>query len=344
MKVCVVGVGAIGGTLGYRLARAGCELSGLARGETLTALRKKGLRLVEGIAESRTEAAVPIRASDTPDDLGPQDLVILAVKAPALGALAPRLRPLLKPQTVVVSAMNGIPWWFFQGFGATLEGRRLRSTDPDGVISTSIPQKAILGCVLHIGAICPEPGLVEPLPLKTIILGEPSGTFSARLEAVAGLFARAGFDVKVSGAIQNDIWYKLWGNMTMNPISALTGATMDRILGDPLVEELCRRIMIEAKEVGERIGCLISQSVEDRLTVSRTLGAFKTSMLQDVEAGKPLELDALVGAVAEIGDLVSLETPAIDTLLGLTRLRARVAGLYPEEGKTLSRQVVIQKR
>jgi 2-dehydropantoate 2-reductase len=167
--------------------------------------------------------------------------------------------------------------------------------------------------------------------LKTIILGEPSGNYSARLEAVAGLFARAGFDVKVSGAIQNDIWYKLWGNMTMNPISALTGATMDRILGDPLVEGLCRRIMIEAKEVGERIGCSIGQSVEDRLAVSRTLGAFKTSMLQDVEAGKPLELDALVGAVAEIGDLVGLETPAIDTLLGLTRLRARVAGLYPEE-------------
>lgn len=330
MKVCVVGVGAIGGTLGYRLSKAGCELSGLARGKTLAALREKGLRLVEGMAESRTEAAVAIRASDTPEELGPQDLVILAVKATGLGALAPGLNPLLKPDTVVVPAMNGIPWWFFQGFGEALEGRRLRSVDPDGIISASIPQEAILGCVLHIGAICPEPGLVEPLPLKTIILGEPSGTSSTRLEATAGLFARAGFDVKLSGSIQNDIWYKLWGNMTMNPISALTGATMDRILGDPLVEEYCRKIMIEAKEVGERIGCSIGQSVEDRLDVSRTLGAFKTSMLQDVEAGKPLELDALVGAVAEIGDLVGLETPAIDTLLGLTRLSARVAGLYPD--------------
>lgn len=330
MKVCVVGVGAIGGTLGYNVAKAGCELTALARGQTLAALRQKGLRLIEGGAGSETVSSVPVRASDRPEDLGPQDLVILAVKAPALGALAPGLGPLLKPDTVVMPAMNGIPWWFFQGFGAALEGRRLRSVDPDGSISASLPQASILGCVVHLGAICPEPGLVKPLPLKTLILGEPSGTSSPRLAAIAELFTLAGFDIKISNSIQNDIWYKLWGNITMNPISVLTGATMDRILGDALVEEFCRKIMVEAKDIGEKIGCKIEQSVEDRLAVARTLGAFKTSMLQDVEAGKPLELDALVGAVAEIGDLVGLATPAIHTLLGLTRLKARVAGLYPD--------------
>jgi 2-dehydropantoate 2-reductase len=330
-KVCVVGVGAIGGTLGYHLAKAGCELSGLARGQTLAALRQKGLRLMAGAAGCETESSVPIRASDDSGDLGPQDLLILAVKAPALKALTPALKPLLKADTIVMPAMNGIPWWFFQGFGATLAGKRLHSVDPDGSISASIPQEAILGCVVHLGAICPEPGLVKPLPLKTLILGEPSGTSSPRLAALAKLFVLAGFDIKISNSIQNDIWYKLWGNITMNPISVLTGATMDRILDDPLVEEFCRKIMVEAKDVGEKIGCKIEQSVEDRLAVARTLGAFKTSMLQDVEAGKPLELDALVGAVAEIGDLVGLETPTIDTLLGLTRLRARVAGLYREE-------------
>ncbi|MEL7554986.1 hypothetical protein SDC9_04374 [bioreactor metagenome] len=331
MKVCVVGLGAIGGTLGYYLARAGCELSALARGKTLAALAQKGLRLIEEKAGQEIEGSVSIRASGDPSCLGPQDLVVLAVKAPALGALASALKPLLKADTIVMPAMNGIPWWFFQDFGAALKGRRLRSVDPDGLISSSIPRKSILGCVVHLGAVCPEPGLVKPLPLKTLILGEPSGTSSARLTALAGLFTRAGFDVKISHSIQNDIWYKLWGNMTMNPISALTGATMDRILDDPLVEAFCRQIMTEAEHVGERIGCKIEQSVEDRLAVSRTLGAFKTSMLQDAEAGKPLELDALVGAVAEIGDLLGLQTPAIDILLGLTRLRARVEGLYPEE-------------
>jgi len=274
MKVCVVGVGAIGGTLGYYLSKAGCELSGLARGQTLAALRQKGLRLREKKGDIETEDSVPIQASDSPDDLGPQDLMILAVKAPSLSTLAPRLSPLLKPDTIILPAMNGIPWWFFQGFGGELEGRRLRSVDPEGLLASSLPTEAIIGCVVHLGASCPEPGLVMPLPLKTLILGEPSGVLSHRLKDLAELFTRAGFETRVSQSIQNDIWYKLWDNMTMNPISALTGSTMDRILGDPLVEEFCRQIMTEAKTVGELIGCRIEKSIEDRLAVSRTLGAF----------------------------------------------------------------------
>ncbi|MCX7027417.1 MAG: 2-dehydropantoate 2-reductase [Spirochaetes bacterium] len=327
MKVCVVGVGAIGGTLGYNLARAGCELSGVARGATLEALRRDGLRFTDG----GPVGAVPIRASENPADLGEQDLVVVAVKAPALAFVAPRLSPLLGPNTIVMPAMNGVPWWFFQGFGGELAGTRLKSIDPEGAIASAIPPASVMGCVVHMGASCPEPGLVTSLKLRTLIIGEPSGLSTARLATIAGLLGTAGFEVRVSGSIQNDIWYKLWGNMTMNPLSALTGATMDRILGDSLVEAFCRQIMTEARDVGAKIGCVIEQSVEDRLRISRTLGAFKTSMLQDVEAGKPLELDALVTAVAEIGDLVGLETPAIDILLGLVRLKARTLDLYPEE-------------
>ncbi|HEY9053852.1 MAG TPA: 2-dehydropantoate 2-reductase [Rectinemataceae bacterium] len=327
MKVCVVGVGAIGGMIGFGLGAAGCELSGLARGPTLRALRERGLRFTDGGPES----SVPIHASESPEELGIQDLVVLAVKAPALPSAAARISPLLGSETIVMPAMNGIPWWFFQGFGGSLEGKRLSSIDPGGEIESAIPASSILGCVVHMGASCPEPGLVRALKLRTLIIGEPSGEMSPRLAETAELLGRAGFEAKASSCIQKDIWYKLWGNMTMNPLSALTGATMDLILGDPLVEEFCKRIMVEARDLGARIGCEISQSVEDRLAISRTLGAFKTSMLQDLEAGKPLELDALVGAVAEIGDLAGMDTPYIDTLLGLARLKARILGLYPAE-------------
>ncbi len=313
--------------IGFGLGKAGCELSGLARGTALLALQGRGLRFTDG----GPEESVPIRASDSPEELGEQDLVVVAVKAPALPAAAALIGPLLGPRTIVMPAMNGIPWWFFQGFGGGLAGRRLASIDPRGEIESAIPSSSILGCVVHMGASCPEPGLVRALKLRTLIIGEPSGGTSPRLAAISELLGRAGFEAKTSSCIQKDIWYKLWGNMTMNPLSALTGATMDRILGDPLVEEFCTRIMVEARDLGFRIGCEIDQSVEDRLAVSRTLGAFRTSMLQDVEAGKPLELDALVGAVAEIGDLVGMDTPYIDTLLGLTRLKARTLGLYPAE-------------
>jgi 2-dehydropantoate 2-reductase len=327
MKVCVVGVGAIGGMLGFGLAKAGCELSGLARGVTLAALRAKGLRFTDG----GPEESVPLRASAEATDLGPQDLVVLAVKAPSLASAAPLIAPLLGEGTIVMPAMNGVPWWFFQDFGGELAGTRLRSIDPDGSIASAIPPSSVLGCVVHCGASCPEPGLVASFKLRPLIVGEPSGAFTPRLAKVCGLLDRAGFEVRSSASIQKDIWYKLWGNMTMNPLSALTGATMDRILGDPEVDDFCRKIMTEAKDVGAKIGCSIEQSIDDRLKISRTLGAFKTSMLQDVEAGRPIELDALLGAVAEIGALAEVPTPYIQVLLGLTRLKARTAGLYPQE-------------
>ncbi len=346
MKVCIVGVGAIGGMIGYRLAGVGCEVSGLARGATLEALRKEGLRYTEaptggpgapGAPAGAEKASVgtpelgraSIRASADAAELGRQDLVVLAVKGPALASVAPSIAPLLGPETLVLPAMNGVPWWFFQGFGGSLAGTSLRSVDPEGAIARAIPPEAIIGCVVHCGASCPEPGLVRALPRKQLILGEPSGADSPRVRALAGLLAEAGFDAPVSDCVQRDIWYKLWGNMTMNPISAITGATMDRILDDPLVAEFCRQIMEEARRIGARIGCAIDQSVEARFAITRGLGAFKTSMLQDIEAKRSVELDALVAAPAEIGALVGEPTPNIDTLLGLARLQARVLSLYP---------------
>jgi 2-dehydropantoate 2-reductase len=353
MKVCIVGVGAIGGMIGYRLASVGCEVSGLARGATLEALRKEGLRYTEapeggpggpGVSTAHGTAAVagapaagmpglgraPIKASADAADLGRQDLVVLAVKGPALAAVAPAIAPLIGPETIVLPAMNGVPWWFFQGFGGSLAGTSLRSIDPEGAVARAIPPESIIGCVVHCGASCPEPGLVRALPRKQLILGEPSGVDSPRVRALADLLSKAGFDAPVSDCVQRDIWYKLWGNMTMNPISALTGATMDRILDDPQVAEFCRRIMEEARRVGAKIGCAIDQSVEARFAITRGLGAFKTSMLQDIEAKRPVELDALVAAPAEIGALVGEPTPSIDILLGLARLQARVLSLYPQ--------------
>ncbi len=326
MKACVYGMGAIGGLIGYGLSEAGCNLSAVARGETLEALRTKGLRVRTGDGI----ASVPVQAVVDPAELGVQDLVVIAVKAPALAAVADRLGPLIGKDTIVLPAMNGVPWWFFQGFGGKFAGTVLRSVDPGSRIARSIPADRVVGCVVHLGASSPEPGLVVAGPGRRLILGEPSGAMTERLRGLAELLRRGGFEAETTGSIQREIWYKLWGNMTMNPISALTGATMDRILDDPLLSRFCLGIMAEAKRIGAKIGCPIDQSGEERLGIARKLGAFKTSMLQDLEAGKPVELDALVASVKEIGELAGENTPGIDALLGLARLMARTRGLYPE--------------
>jgi 2-dehydropantoate 2-reductase len=225
--------------------------------------------------------------------------------------------------------MNGVPWWFFQGFGGRFAGTRLAAIDPDGAIAAAIPDRHVIGCVVHISCSTPEPGLARHAFGNQLIIGEPSGQVSTRVEALAATLERAGFAAPVSRSIQSDIWFKLWGNMTMNPVSALTGATGDRILDDPLVMKFCLAAMAEAAAIGTAIGCPIAQSGEDRVAITRKLGAFRTSMLQDVEARKPVELDALVTAVQEIGRLAGIATPNVDTLLGLARVQARTLGLYP---------------
>jgi len=324
-RIAIVGAGAIGGLIGARIAAAGrAEVAALARGETLAALQRHGWRL--RTAERLVQA--PSRASADAAELGPQDLVVIAVKAPALPDVATAIAPLLAPHTLVLPAMNGVPWWFCADV-PEFAGRRLESIDPGGRIAGALPFEQVLGCVVHGSASTPEPGLVQHRMGNGIIVGEPTGGSSARAQQVADLLSHAGFDVTHSENVRYDIWFKLWGNMTMNPVSAITGATGDRILGDPLVRDFCSAAMREAAVIGERIGCRIEQSPDDRHALTAALGAFKTSMLQDVEAGRAIELDALVTAVREIGQGLGLPTANVDVLLGLTRLFGRVHGLYP---------------
>jgi 2-dehydropantoate 2-reductase len=330
MKVCIVGAGAIGGIIGTRIAAAGhADVSALARGATLAALREHGWRLRQG----ETLIQKQVRASDNASDLGTQDLVVIAVKGPAMTAVAPAVRPLLAADSVVLPAMNGVPWWF--GFGvAALGDAPLESVDPTGRVGHAIDLHHVVGCVVHMSAATLEPGLVQHRMGNGLIIGEPrgdqAGGASERVQRIGDLLGAAGFEVTLSPSIRHDIWYKLWGNMTMNPVSALTGATADRVLDDALVRTLCTSAMAEAATIGARIGCAITQSPDERHAITRKLGAFKTSMLQDVEAGRPIELDGIVTAVHEIGRRVGVPTPHIDALLGLTRLFGRVRGLYPE--------------
>ena len=329
MKICIVGLGAVGGLfagwLGSRLPAGTLKLSAVARGATLAAVRQRGLLLhtPEG------PVSVPLHASDRAADLGPQDLVVLAVKGPALAAAAEALPALSGPHTRVLVAMNGVPWWFFDGLPGPCAGLRLQSVDPGGRVQALVPTAAVVGCVVHASSSVPSPGEVQPHAGRRLILGRPAGGNDAALQAVCDLLQGAGFDAAVSPCIQRDVWFKLWGNMTMNPISALTGATADRILDDPLVRAFTSAVMREAQAVGAAFGIPIDEAPEARHAVTRKLGALRTSMLQDVEAGRPLEIDALVGAVREIAVHLQLATPNIDTLLGLVRLMARQRGLYP---------------
>ena len=324
MKICIYGAGAIGGWIGARLAAIGEPVSVVARGATLAALHTHGLRLqqTEGLLQ------VPVQAADNAATLGVQDLVVVAVKAPALAEVARGIAPLLGPHTIVLTAMNGVPWWFFQGFGGAYAGTALTAVDARGEIAAAIPAQHTIGCVVHASCALQAPGVVQHHFGNRLILGEPSGLQTERVKALSALLGKAGFDAPLSEQIQRDTWYKLWGNMTVNPVSALTGATTDLILGDPLVRDFISRVMLEAKEIGARIGIPIDQQPEDRHAVTLKLGAFKTSMLQDVEAGKQVELDALVTVVQELGVLTGVPTPFTDALLGLSRLQARVRGLY----------------
>ncbi len=326
MKICIVGAGAVGGLIGTRIAVLGdAEVSAVARGETLAALKSHGWRAErDGVLVTAPLAA----ASTEPALLGPQDLVIVAVKATAMTAVAASIVPLLGPETIVLPAMNGVPWWFTQGLPG-LGAAPLQSVDPGGAIAAAIPLRHVIGGVVHLSAATGEPGLVLHRHGAGMIIGEPDGTTSPRLKRVASLLTRAGFDVTASSTIRQDIWFKLWGNLTMNPVSALTGATGDRMLDDPLVREFCSAAMREAAVIGARIGCAIDQDPEDRHAITRQLGALRTSMLVDVERGRPIELDAIVTAVHELGSRTGVPTPSIGALLGLTRLFARTHGLYP---------------
>ena len=325
-KIAIYGAGAIGGWMGAKLAAVGCNVSVVARAAALDALRAHGLRLCEGDAET----TLVVQVSDDPAALGVQDLVVVSVKAPGMADVARRIGPLIGPRTLVLTARNGVPWWFLQGFGGPVAGRTLESVDPGGAIAQAIPAAQVIGCVVHASCSVDAPGVIRHRAGNGLIVGEPAGGETPRVKALTDLLMQAGFNVTLSPQIQRDVWYKLWGNMTVNPVCAMTGATSDRALDDELVRGFISAVMLEAKAIGARIGIPIAEQPEDRHQVTRKLGAMRPSMLQDVEAGKPVEIDALVSAVRELGQLTQVPTPFTDALLGLSRLHARVRGLYPD--------------
>lgn len=315
MKIGIIGAGAIGGWVAARLALAGNQVSVLARGATLDALQQ-GL----SITEAGATQLVRVRASQDQVALGVQDVLVIAVKAPALAAAAESAAVMVGPDTLIVPMLNGVPWWF-------LDGAPLESIDPGGRIGAALPQGQVIGCVVHAACRRTAPNAVEVVHADKLIIGELNGETSERLARLFALLDDAGLRPDITGNIRRAIWYKLWGNMTMNPVSALTLATADRILTNDQLKPFILACMAEAAEIGAAIGCPIAESGEDRMAVTARLGAFKTSMLQDVEAGRTIELEALVGAPREIGRRVGIATPNIDTLYALTRTMAESRGL-----------------
>ncbi len=307
MRIAVVGAGAIGGWVAARLATGGQQVTVVARGATLLAIRDNGLTVMEG-GESATAT---VTASDDPGAVGAHDLLILAVKAPALADAARWAAPLIGPETLILPMLNGVPWWF-------VNGEPLQSVDPGGRIAGALPVRQVIGCVVHAACSRSAPGFIEVQHAERLILGEPGGTVSERVEQLCALFGTASIRAEASANIRQAIWYKLWGNATINPLSALTRATADRLLDNAALRSFMREAMAELAEIGAAIGCPIAESGEDRMQVTARLGAFRTSMLQDVEAGRPIELDALLGAPREIARRTGIATPKLDLLCAMT--------------------------
>jgi 2-dehydropantoate 2-reductase len=317
MNICVVGAGAIGGWVAAKLALAGQQVNVLARGDTLQLIHAEGLRL----EEHGEEFVAPVTAADDCTTLGDQDILFVAVKAPALPSLASELRPLIGPQTIIVPMLNGVPWWF-------VEGMQLESVDPDGSVAAALPFDQIIGCVVHASCSRSAPNRIRVKIADKLIIGEPeSGETSERLARLFALLDEAALRPDITANVRRAIWYKLWGNATINPLSALVRASCDRILAEPECRAWMLDGMAELAAIGAAVGCPISESGEDRMAVTARLGAFKTSMLQDVESGRPIELEALLGAPREIARRLGVATPALDRLYGVTRLMADSLGL-----------------
>ncbi len=322
MKICVFGSGAVGGLMAAWLARAGHEVSVVARGAQLDAIRRGGLRVR---SKDGTES-LPVAAESDPAKLGTQDYVLVTVKAQSLTDVAAKIGPLLGEGTSVVTAMNGVPWWFFHGMKD--RDARLESLDPGGVLSRAIPTERIVGCVIHLAASTPEPGLVSHNMGNRLILGEPGGRNTARTQRIAGALTAAGFEVVVSDSIEKDFWVKLLGNVSFNPVSALTVSTADRLIENREVKAYMVEIMREVLAIGRAAGVDADIDPEARIDMARVLGPFKTSMLQDLEAGKPLEIDGLLAGTLEIARKTGVRAPFTESLYGLIRARAQSTGQY----------------
>lgn len=326
MKICIFGAGAVGGVMAGWLARAGHEVSLVARGANLEAIRAKGLRI-------RTNATGEVltthpRADSDPSKLGVQDYVVVTVKGQSLPEVGRTIAPLLGPQTSIVTAMNGVPWWFFDKLAYGGGKLRLESLDPGGKLSQAMPTDRIVGCVIHCAASVPEPGLISHNMGKKLIVGEPGGKDTARTKDIADAFAAAGFETITSGFIEKDFWVKLLGNVSFNPVSALTLATADRMIADPLLKGYMIAVMREVLAIGRAVGVDADIDPEARIDMARALGVFKTSMLQDMEAGKPLEIDGLLTGTLDIAKQAGVSAPVTESLLGLIRVRAGGTGQY----------------
>jgi 2-dehydropantoate 2-reductase len=321
MKIAVVGVGAIGGYVGIRLALAGEDVTFIARGANLQALRTNGIRLV--MSDGTEESLPRVNATSDYAAAGPQDVVILAMKAHQVAAVAPDVPKLFGPDTVVVPMQNGIPYWYFHGHRGALAGTRVHNADPTGVIGENIPGERVIGCVVYPATELVSHGIIKHVEGNRFPVGEPDGTASERVKRVADCLTRAGFKAPVLDDIRAEIWLKLWGNMTFNPISALTRSTLAGICQYPPGRELAAAMMTEAQTIAHKLGITFRVPLEKRIAGAEKVGHHKTSMLQDVEAGRDLEIDALLGAVVELGRLTETPTPHLDTVYSLTKLLAK---------------------
>ncbi|HEY6046627.1 MAG TPA: 2-dehydropantoate 2-reductase [Pyrinomonadaceae bacterium] len=316
MKFAIVGAGAIGAFVGAMLAKSGEDVTLIARGAHLRAMQQRGVRVRGEIGEFEAHPA----ATDDPANVGEVDVVLLTLKAHSLPAMTPRLAPLIGPQTSVVSAQNGIPWWYFYRHGGPLEGTHLESVDPGGVITQYIDSVRVIGCIVYPSTSITEPGVIEHTEGNRFAIGEPDGSKSERCREIADVFIKAGLRCPIRTNIRHDMWVKLMGNVAYNPISALTRATLIEIVQCPETRELAAAIMREAESVAQKLGIEMGVSVEQRLAGAEKVGHHKTSMLQDIEAGKPTELEAIVGAVVELGEKLGLSLPNTTAVYACVKL------------------------
>ncbi|MEO8022207.1 2-dehydropantoate 2-reductase [Polaromonas sp.] len=321
MKIAIIGAGAIGGYVGVKLALAGEDVTFIVRGANLDAIRKNGMKLV--MHDGAEHVAAGVKATDDYAEAGPQDLVILAMKAHQVEAVAKDLPRLLGPETAVVTMQNGIPYWYFHKHGGPLEGSRVESVDPGGMLSEMIPPRRVIGCVVYPASELLAPGVVRHIEGDRFPLGELDGAISERVTRISACFGKAGFKAPVLDNIRAEIWLKLWGNLTFNPISALAHSTLVDICQYPLSRELAASMMGEAQEVAHKLGIQFRVTLDKRIAGAEKVGKHKTSMLQDIEAGRAPEIDALVGSVVELGRLTQTPTPHIDTVYALVKLLAR---------------------
>ena len=323
MKICIFGAGAIGGYMGVKLAQIGTDVSLVARGPHLDAMKKNGLRLIEG----ESDLTVPVEASENPEDLGFQDYLIITLKAHSVPSIIEKVRPLVNEKTTIVSGVNGIPWWYFHKISGEFEGTKLASVDPGNVQWESFGPSKVLGCVVYPAAEVLEPGVIKHIEGNRFSLGEPDGSKSDRALKLSKVLTEAGLKAPVRPKLRDEIWVKLWGNLSFNPISALTHATLDVLCTDIGTREVARKMMLEAQSIAEKLGVKFPINVDRRIDGGAAVGAHRTSMLQDLDQGRPMEVDALVTSVQELGRITNTPTPVIDIVLSLIKLRAKSANL-----------------